>query len=302
MLRNSIVVLNGKGGVLKTSLTAQIAGLAAHSGWRVLAVDLDQQANLARDLGYEAASDGGRSLFRAVAFGEPLTVISDVRPGLDVIAGGPELNQLYAHLLLERQTNPTARFQALTTALTATAHPYDLVLFDSPPTGSIHYELLTCAHFVIVPTAPDQASIDGLATVFRTLVEVRDLSNPSIEVLGTVLGPIATSATRLREDTATRLQGVAGGRVHVFNQVIRFAQAAAVGCRNEGLLVHEYERAAVEAAGAAPAWYKLSKEERRRRKTWSSAASGLAEDYARLVEEILGRFTSLRETEAAAQR
>jgi chromosome partitioning protein len=302
MLRNSIVVLNGKGGVLKTSLTAQIAGLAALSGWRVLAVDLDQQANLARDLGYVASSDGGRSLFRAVAFGEPLDVIADVRPGLDVIAGGPDLNQLYAHLLLERQTNPTSRFQALTNALRTIAHPYDLVIFDSPPTGSIHYELLTCAHFVIVPTAPDQASIDGLATVFRTLVEVRDISNPSIEVLGTVLGPIATSATRLREDTATRLQEVAGGRIHVFNQVIRFAQAAAVGCRNEGLLVHEYERAAVEAAGAAPAWYALSKEQRRRRKTWSTAASGLAEDYSHLVEEILARFTSLREIEAAAQR
>jgi chromosome partitioning protein len=302
MLRNSLVVLNGKGGVLKTSLTAQVAGLAALSGWRVLAVDLDQQGNLARDLGYVASSDGGRSLFRAVAFGEPVEVIDDVRERLDVIAGGPELNQLYAHLLLERQTNPTSRFQALANTLATTAHPYDLVIFDSPPTGSIHYELLTCAHFVIVPTAPDQASIDGLATVFRTLVEVRDISNPSIEVLGTVLGPIATSATRLREDTAAQLEAVAGGRVHVFKQVIRFAQAAAVGCRNEGLLVHEYEKAAEEAADSAPAWYALSKEQRRRRKTWSSAATGLAEDYSRLVEEILTRFTSLREAEAAAQR
>src|SRR2546430_17693124 len=33
-----VMVSNGKGGVLKTSLTANVAGLAAASGWRGLAV------------------------------------------------------------------------------------------------------------------------------------------------------------------------------------------------------------------------------------------------------------------------
>ena len=60
------MVSNGKGGVLKTSLTANVAGLAATSGWRVLAVDLDPQGNLATDLGVLAESDGGAGLLDAV--------------------------------------------------------------------------------------------------------------------------------------------------------------------------------------------------------------------------------------------
>lgn len=295
MLRNSMVVLNGKGGVLKTTLAAQLSGLAALSGWRVLVVDLDQQANLARDLGYAARSDGGRGLFRAVAFGEPLEPIKDVRPGLDVIAGGPELNNLYNHLMLERGSSVLERFASLGKALAGLSSSYDLILFDSPPGGVIHYEALTAAHYVVIPTQPDQGSIDGLATVFRTLVEVRQVSNPDVTVLGAALGPIATNATRLRKDAMTKLERVAGQHIHVFETVVRAAQPIAVACREDGLLVHEYERAAAEATP----WYRLSKDERHSRRNWSTSSTGLSEDYSRLASEILGRFTELRQVEAA---
>jgi Mrp family chromosome partitioning ATPase len=43
-LRRTIAVLNGKGGVGKTSLTANLSGLFADAGYRVLAIDLDPQA------------------------------------------------------------------------------------------------------------------------------------------------------------------------------------------------------------------------------------------------------------------
>ncbi|HKZ29483.1 MAG TPA: ParA family protein, partial [Acidimicrobiia bacterium] len=43
MLTNTIAFANGKGGVGKTSVTANVAGIAALSGWRVLTVDLDPQ-------------------------------------------------------------------------------------------------------------------------------------------------------------------------------------------------------------------------------------------------------------------
>ena len=60
MIPNSIVITNGKGGVGKTSLVANVAGLAAASGWRVLVIDADPQGNLARDLGVlDIADDGG---------------------------------------------------------------------------------------------------------------------------------------------------------------------------------------------------------------------------------------------------
>ena len=50
-LRRTIAVLNGKCGVGKTSLAANLSGLFADAGYRVLAIDLDPQDNLGNDLG-----------------------------------------------------------------------------------------------------------------------------------------------------------------------------------------------------------------------------------------------------------
>ena len=191
MIKNAIMVMNGKGGVLKTTLTAQIAGLAAASGWRVLAVDLDQQANLSRDLGYTQRSDGGAGLFAAVQGERPLLPVTDVRPNLDVVAGGPELVKLYRYLDLERSAQPLAGFDHLERALRQVAGPYQLIVIDSPPGGEvIHLEAMAACRGVVIPTQPDQGSIDGLATVFRRLAEVRQGPNPALEVLGVALGPV----------------------------------------------------------------------------------------------------------------
>ncbi len=91
MIPSALMISNGKGGVLKTSLAANLAGLAALSGWRVLAVDLDPQGNLATDLGVLDKSDGGEGLLRAVADNARLTPLAhrgevhvraaDLRPG-----------------------------------------------------------------------------------------------------------------------------------------------------------------------------------------------------------------------------
>ena len=68
MLDNLIAIANGKGGAGKTTLAAQLGGIAANSGWRTLVVDLDAQGNLGRDLGYydTPANDHGAGLATAV--------------------------------------------------------------------------------------------------------------------------------------------------------------------------------------------------------------------------------------------
>ena len=50
-LTRVIAVVNGKGGVLKTSLTANVGGQLARRGFAVLLVDLDVSGNLKLDLG-----------------------------------------------------------------------------------------------------------------------------------------------------------------------------------------------------------------------------------------------------------
>lgn len=289
MISNSLLVLNGKGGVLKTTLTAQLAGLAALSGWKVLAVDLDQQANLARDLGYASRSDGGRSMYEACVEGSPLSPLVDVRPGLDVVPAGPDTMRLYREIANGPGGALVPAYDQIDRVLTPLASRYNLILIDSPPGGeAVHLAAMTAARHVVVPTQPDQASVDGLATVFRSLLSVKRTTNPAIDVLGVVLGPVPSQATRMRVDTMATLEALLKGKVHVFERTVRTAQLVAVHCRDLGMLVHEYEEA---ARTQSMPWYKLSREQRRSQRSYSSAAPGLAEDYQQLANEILARFS-----------
>jgi len=294
MIPAALMVSNGKGGVLKTSLAANLCGLAALSGWRVLAVDLDPQGNLASDFGVLERSDGGAGLLRAVAEQAPLEPLRDVRPGLDLVAGGPATAELTGHLSRAALTGQVVHGR-LERALAPIAGGYNLVVFDSPPGEAlIHTLALTAAHYVLIPTQPDVASINGLGAVFGRLLDVRDSTNPAVEILGVVVGPVGTQSTAIVRDTKAKLAGVLGETIPVFDPTIRLAQAAAVHCRERGLLAHEYEQA---AGSAAPWWQRRGSSERG--PSFSSAAAGLAEDYQRLAEAILGAF-SARQHELAA--
>jgi chromosome partitioning protein len=101
-----LAIVNGKGGCGKTSCAANLAAIWASEHHRVLAVDLDAQGNLAVDLGVED-TDAGLAFSLAVQGGPALEPVRDVRPGLDLIAGGARTDQLAAALSAHR--NPARR-------------------------------------------------------------------------------------------------------------------------------------------------------------------------------------------------
>jgi cellulose biosynthesis protein BcsQ len=281
------MVSNGKGGVLKTSLAANVAGLAAVSGWRVLVVDLDPQGNLATDLGVLDQSDGGAGLLDAVANFASLTPLKNVRPGLDVVPGGPRTAELTGHLS-RAALSGTVVHGWLERALAPVAGEYNLIVLDCPPGEAlIHSLAMTTARYVVIPTQPDLASIHGLGAVFTRLLDVRGSTNPAIEILGVVVGPVGTTSTAIVRDTRAKLTEILGQDIPVFDPTIRLAQAAAVHCRAMGLLAHEYET----AADNATPWYKR-RAAKERGPSFSSAAAGLAEDYQRLTEAILTAYTT----------
>lgn len=299
MVPNSILVLSGKGGVLKTSLVANLGRIAAASGWKALLVDLDRQGNLARDLGYVDRADDGEQLVRAARDGVPPTPIRDVRPSLDVIAGGPKLDDLVADLqlsLLQGRLDAPGRFG---TALAPLAADYDVVLIDSPPGEALlHAAAIRAAHYILIPTQADAGSIDGLGRV-ADVVQREGGENPDLVVLGVVLGPIPglpkwpTDESRPRRMTAIErearevLVGIVGEEIPVFSAAIRDAKKIAVDCRNDGKVAIEYEQ---DAKGAEPWWRRRDGAGR----TYSSAAAQLAQDYTNLASEVFGRYLELQ--------
>ena len=253
MLPNTVLVMNGKGGVAKTSLVANLAGLAAHSGWRTLAIDTDPQGNLARDVGRINDTDDGHNLTAAILGRVPLQPMRDVRPGLDLVPGGAHLDTIPAEIqtFLARGHSLTA-LGGLDTALRTLAGEYDLIVIDSPPGERLLQTLVArAACSRVVPTAPDDCSIDGLAAVFDHVRQLQtDGANPDLAILGVALTLTVTSASAVRRRVCDQLHRLLGD-VTVFDNTIRFAQAAAVDCRRTGRLAHEYEA----DAQAGPTWW-----------------------------------------------
>ena len=240
-LRRVIAVATGKGGVGKTSITANVAGLLAASGLRVLAVDLDSQSNLGEDLGYTGTdrADHGQGAFEAISVRRALSPITDVRPRLDVVPAGEYLEDLAVTLESRRARGGLEPLESLAVSLLPIVDQYDVVLLDCPPKGRIIQEIaLGAARWLLVPTKSDASSRKAIAQIGERFGAAREV-NPDIELLGVVLFGAGSSAHRLRKDTLAEIAADLGSTQPLFDAVIRHAEASAVQARNSGQLVHE---------------------------------------------------------------
>ena len=291
-LTNTIAFANGKGGVGKTSVAANVAGIAALSGWRVLAVDLDPQGNLGNDLGYalNGKSDQGAGLMAAIRDRDRLEPLREVRPGLDAVPGGDYMDGLMT-VLAPRLLDESAPATAIADALAPLAEGYDVVLLDCPPAGGVLLEaILIATRFLVIPTKRDLGSLHGLVRVARSFASVRSHDNPHLDVLGVALFDFARQDTRILADTRERLVRNLAGAAPVFETVIRNARKASTDMRRDGLLAFEYEEAAAVALRQRVADRVWERPDRPSSNGYSKAASGLAEDYQNLTKEILAAF------------
>ena len=292
-LSRVVVVAQGKGGVGKTSVTANVAGLAAAAGHRVLAVDLDQQGNLARDLGYEPGD--GEQLADALEGRAGPPLLPAVRPRLDIIPGGPAVGDAPGRVLLRAHRGGPDLATGLHRILEPLAGGYDLVLVDTPPGDRAMVEAaLSVAAYVLIPTRPDDGSLDGLQIVAQRFVAARD-RNPTLRLLGVCLFGVGARSTRLADGAREAIEEMLGGAAPVFATQIRHLESAATDARRRGLLVHELEPAAAAAKRDRLAALRDGRPDPG--DLLVRDASGLAADYSALAAEILGRIGEL---EAAA--
>jgi chromosome partitioning protein len=297
VLTRVVAVINGKGGVLKTTLTANVAGLLAHSGYRVLAVDMDPQGNLAEDLGYTGSelNDDGLALAQALSFGQGATPARDVRPNLDVFIGGHHLDAAAATLSARTSKDPDEARLALARVLEPIAGEYDLVLIDCPPGNEpLQAAAAAAARWALVPARTDASSRKGLLDVARRLDGVVDL-NPTLDLLGVVLVGVTTNASRVREDARALIAEALGSSEIILTATVRHSEATAQAARERGLLVHELD----EQVRQGPTWWQIRRGEGRGLGGPRTAGS-VADDFHALASEIVQRITATEGVEVPA--
>ena len=189
-----LTFFNNKGGVGKTSLVYHVAWMLARQGVRVVAVDLDPQANLTaaflseeemEDLWQRGEAGAPTTIYRAI---EPLTKVGDLRAA-ELVRPFPELALVPGDLALsgfEDQLSgewPNALgsgslyrpFRVLTSfwqvaQLAAEEHRAALIVADvGPNLGAINRSALIASDHVAVPLAADLFSLQGLRNLGPTL-------------------------------------------------------------------------------------------------------------------------------------
>jgi len=207
-----VTFFNNKGGVGKTSTLYNLSRMFAKLGKRVLAVDLDPQANLTslcledetliRLWENENAEDQtAQTIYHAV---QPVIEgLGDVReiqpqwvsdtPNYAVLPGDLRLSQFEDTLAVEwsnvlaskpRGFNVTSTFARLIDRSVGT-HEIDIVFVDvGPNLGAINRAALIASNYVVIPLIPDLFSLQGLINVGKYLVEWRRDWQGGLERLG----------------------------------------------------------------------------------------------------------------------
>lgn len=179
-----IALLNQKGGVGKTTSTANIGAAFALSGLRTLVVDLDPQSNLSLHFGHEPAPDQPtvRDLFMNSQMSAS-ELIREARANLWFIPSDTELALVEGELALQPNMQ-----HILAERLAAVMPSFDVILLDCPPSlGVLTVNALTIADDVVVPTQAQYLALRGLEKLLETVLLVQRALNPRLLVAGVLL-------------------------------------------------------------------------------------------------------------------
>lgn len=172
----TVVIINQKGGVAKSTTASCFGFLAAREGRRVLLCDLDPQSSLTYSFIEPERTLSSRCLSEAVAERKGLPVVN-VRPNLDLVP-----DSLRMVVSVESMYSQRRREYVLADLLRPVASRYDLIIVDCPPSlGLLSVNALAIADRVVVPSRADQLSYYGLQMLCSFVGGLADI-NPSVAV------------------------------------------------------------------------------------------------------------------------
>ena len=195
-----IAVINQKGGVGKTTTTANLGAALASLGHRVLLVDLDPQAHLTLHYGIDVGNEQSTA-YDILTGSTPVSeVIVQARPDIKLIPSDIDLAAAEAELI-----SVMGREVVLREALTPVENDFDVMLIDCPPSlGVLTINALAACDEVMIPLQAQFFALQGLSKLLDTVMLVQQRINRNL-VVGGVLLCIHESTTRLGAEVVADL-------------------------------------------------------------------------------------------------
>lgn len=168
-----------KGGTGKTTAVINISACLAKKGYKVLAIDLDQQSSLTVWMGINPIElkHTMRSLLTTQITAEEILV--PTQEGVDLLPAHIDL------ALVELHMPPLEREKILLRKIKPLLARYDYILIDTPPNFIMTtVNAMTAADFLLVPIQPEPLCLYGMSQLSETLNLVQSTSNPALKLLG----------------------------------------------------------------------------------------------------------------------
>jgi chromosome partitioning protein len=244
-----LALANQKGGVGKTTTAVNLAVYLAARGQRVLLIDLDPQGNATSSLGIDKRTLKA-SAYDALIEGAPLpdTIVSGVRPRLDLLGANPALAGAEVELV-----NLTRQQQRLRTAVEPVRAAYATIIVDCPPSlGLLTVNALTAADEVLIPIQCEYLALEGLMQLINTIDLIKRRLNPALDVLGVVM-TMYDARTRLSAQVVNEVRRYFPNRMFgtLVPRSVRLAEAP-----SHGRSIFEYD----PASRGATAYRELGEE------------------------------------------
>lgn len=215
-----VTVTSTKGGVGKTTLTANLGGLLSDLGQRVLLIDADVQPTLSSYFALEYQSDRGLSALITEARVDGVISRTNL-PRLDIIVSDDPEGMLQNWILHTpdgrvRLKHILARFDAL----------YDVILIDTQgAVGPLQDAAVLAADLLVSPIPPEILSAREFA---RGTLQMLDRLRP-MAYLGAPLGPLrgliyrmdrTIDARRIAQELRKEAYGPSKGAITILDVVI----------------------------------------------------------------------------------